>query len=238
MSEPPTQNSQATGDEDHTPAEEQNRMAHSFDTYARRREASDAKQAKHNRKIRRWTRAATIGALIYTAVTGAILLYGIRSFNLNSETARHQLRAYVFLKSGEIDLTGPTTYKSVPIFKNWGQTPAYRVRAWTNSEIREFPLQSELHIRQFGQEQVELGPGAEMWLDHKSEVPLQPTDLGDIRAGRKAFYVWGTIRYIDEFGCPRFINFRLASREEERPGVWSLHTEPAGNNSDQQKCSN
>jgi hypothetical protein len=62
-------------------------MATAFEAYTREQKAANAKAEKHNRKIRRWTRAATVGAILYTFVSGLIFVLTIRGVHEASRQA-------------------------------------------------------------------------------------------------------------------------------------------------------
>ena len=72
---PPKNQQQSSGDSGNPPsAKEQRRIADTFQAYARNNKTHADKDGKHNRKIRRWARAGTIGAWIYTFVTTLIFV--------------------------------------------------------------------------------------------------------------------------------------------------------------------
>jgi hypothetical protein len=51
------------------PPNDEQRIAAAFEAYIRDRKSSDGKNAKHNRKIRQWTRVGVIGGLFYAFLT-------------------------------------------------------------------------------------------------------------------------------------------------------------------------
>jgi hypothetical protein len=116
MSDPPPHQGASGSGGDHPTTEQINRVASAFESYTGQQKATDAKSAKHDRKIRRWTRAATAGALAYTLITTFVLIASIRSIQetrrathyasvaaqaataqakTSEDTEKRQLRAYV-----------------------------------------------------------------------------------------------------------------------------------------------
>ena len=75
---PPDQRTPRSGGYDPT-AEQIKRVAATFEAYVSQNQTGHAQTTKHNRKIRRWTRFATIGAVAYTLITASILVATIRS---------------------------------------------------------------------------------------------------------------------------------------------------------------
>jgi hypothetical protein len=122
------------------------------------------------------------------------------SVKLAEETARRQLRAYVYLDSGEIRkiVNGDRTYIEVrQVFKNYGQTPAYKYRAWGGVLVLDaknpvFPPMKE------GIAETVVGPGQ----IRRAPIagPVSDAELAAIKAKTKAIYVMGWIRYEDAFG--------------------------------------
>lgn len=79
MSDPPPDEGTPSRYADNPTAHEIERLASTFETYTSDNNTNGAEIAKHNKKIRRWTRVATFVALIYTVVTGGVLIASIRS---------------------------------------------------------------------------------------------------------------------------------------------------------------
>src|ERR1700733_13034251 len=76
--DPPPNQRPASAHTDEPAAREIERMAAAFETYTRDNETAYAKTTKHNRKVRWWTRFATIAGLAYTIITALILIASIR----------------------------------------------------------------------------------------------------------------------------------------------------------------
>lgn len=109
MSRVPSDQSAPRSNANNQASEQIHRVANTFEAYTCDQKAADAKNAKNNRKIRRWTRAATVGAIAYTIISAFILIITIRSVyeagraadaasrqaNISNDTEWKQLRAYV-----------------------------------------------------------------------------------------------------------------------------------------------
>jgi hypothetical protein len=79
MSDPPPDQSAASGSRNDPTTEQIKRVAAALESYAAHQEAADAKNAKHNRKVRRWARFATVGAVLSSLITVAVLIVSIIS---------------------------------------------------------------------------------------------------------------------------------------------------------------
>jgi len=111
---PPRHQDGERGNDHYPPREGQRRIADALQTFAGDYKASEAEATKHNRKIRRWTRAATIGAWIYTLITVGILVFSIlgvreagraadaatNQAQTSADTEERQLRPYLFVQPG------------------------------------------------------------------------------------------------------------------------------------------
>jgi hypothetical protein len=148
MLNPPPHQGTPRDDSNNPAAEQIKRVTDTFDSYARHREAAEAKNSKHNRKIRWWTRRATIGAWIYTAITALIFVVTIRSIqearrathaasraadaasrqaDISADTEKRQLRAFVVASAvGSLEnFVRDGAPRSTVTFENVGQTPVY-----------------------------------------------------------------------------------------------------------------
>lgn len=112
-------------------------------------------------------------------------------------TSRRQLRAYVFIDGEEVILWGQTGIRANIKLKNFGSTPGYNFRTWTN--IRVGPsgkavFGSRLPLKQ---ESI-IAPGAEI---QAPSPPLTITEeqLTAIVSGSQSIFVWGEAVYTDAF---------------------------------------
>jgi hypothetical protein len=181
---------------------------------------------------------AALAAAIFTArqayLANKQLTAARDALKVSEETAKRQLRAYMFFVSASItpDAGNPSYYIASIDIKNWGQTPAYNVYSWINAAVIEYPLRSNLVMANPGDENSDVGPGAGFRMEQVIQPTLSDQDLLDIRSGRKQIYVWGTIRYTDAFDQPHHTDFRLRSDREVGPKSWQVRTINVGRNAD------
>jgi hypothetical protein len=214
MSDPPPDQHTRRGGSDKPAAEQIERVATAFETYTSNQKVADAKQAKHNRTVRWWTRVATVGALAYTIITTVILIASIRSIQearrathaanraataatrqaeISEDTEKRQLRAYVYAKpppQGVQDVVAGQTVTAVTAIRNSGQTPAYHMRLRGNAGIGPWPLPPDQIWREgpYGGEMV-LSPETETTTGGRSSSTsasdnLTQSEIDSIRDGR------------------------------------------------------
>jgi hypothetical protein len=127
-------------------------------------------------------------------------------------TAIRQLQAYVHLLKGRA--IGILSIGSAPrillVFKNHGQTPAYRLKleglnhAWG----RTFDSASDMGDPQdfyLGP----MGPTAEINYTGDPLAPITADQINGMNQKVLAFFVFGTLRYEDAFKKARYVKFRL-----------------------------
>ena len=139
---------------------------------------------------------------------------GARTITTMEDTAKRQLRAYVFpIHSGLSNLV----VGGVPAFhvtiKNSGQTPAYRVKHRAAGWITTYPIEGAFpEIPPPGEQMVStnnLGPGGDQVKNGNcSDVPLTAGTMSDLEKGKSAIYVYGEINFRDAFGKDRWVNYR------------------------------
>jgi hypothetical protein len=93
MSDPPPHQRAAASERDNPTAEQIKRVATAFEAYTSQNETAQAKTSKHNRKVRWWTRFASIVALAYSVITATILLATILSIHETRRATRAANRA-------------------------------------------------------------------------------------------------------------------------------------------------
>lgn len=123
------------------------------------------------------------------------------------KTAERQLRAYVFVTESSITDTDRPDIKRIAIsIKNTGQTPAFNVIHWQNSQIFPYPGNPVFPGKQnIPLSTSMLGPGMET--DKLLDVKISPSEGSDILAGTKALYIWGGIEYVDAFKITRHTGY-------------------------------
>jgi hypothetical protein len=163
-------------------------------------------------------------ATLATAIVGVVILVvytaitGYQAY-IAKDTAERQLRAYVsVIVEKHPDFNGQGPIEAVLLFKNTGQTPAFKVRARSVfsvaggntlsdaeiGEIRDYMARMKGHesVMFPGQEfrqSAEPGTGLTLTSDQKISVSM----------GAATFWVNGEVNYTDAFGYPHFTRFRL-----------------------------
>ena len=118
------------------------------------------------------------------------------------DTAKRQLRAYVFVGEAEIIHAGTNMVEAAIKIKNFGQTPAYDVTISTAAQAFNIPGDIAFAPTPVGPDSSRFvfGPGAE----GRHSIPLhtligEPEAMSGLKAGEGALYVYGEIRYRDTF---------------------------------------
>jgi hypothetical protein len=152
-------------------------------------------------------------------LTGALVLVVLCQLRDARKSSKQQLRAYVFGNGGSITLVAPSPGGDMQIhvtyrFKNFGHTPAYKASMWTRVEI--FDADAPVFSQHTGLGNFAIGPGA----NSESQLGrlLTHPELDDIRAEKKAIFVWGEIKYVDAFGKRRYFRFYDRNDGIEIPG--------------------
>jgi hypothetical protein len=151
-------------------------------------------------------------------------------------TAKRQLRAYVFVKDGRIDITPDGTgFVSRINFKNFGQTPAYQYSTWIGGgifQIDDLPFPSKSKPLSERVNRSIVGPSAETPMV-TGPTALSPANLQAIRNETMAIFIWGGVDYVDAFGKSRrfILKMRMTGNETQfGEGVrgWPLTPHPLG----------
>lgn len=148
---------------------------------------------------------------------------------LSDKTAERQLRAYVYIKDATMIHGGDNEVWEADItLRNFGQTPAYEV----TSPCSFFPtMKAEKYTFKEPPKDLvlvpsDMGPGQELHILVASDKPVAPADAALFRRGDAVIFVYGSVKYRDAFGHPRFTDFRL----KYRPPA-SFDAAPEGNKS-------
>lgn len=149
---------------------------------------------------------------IILALSTIFLWVATRDLVINTEnTARRQLRAYVFVVQVEIvDMGTPNVNAAVKI-RNTGQTPAYDVTVSTGANAFNVPGNVTFTP-------TPIGPNSSRFVFGpdglgRYNIPLQSiigaaNRIAAIKTGNGALYVWGEILYKDAFGKGQYTRFR------------------------------
>jgi hypothetical protein len=136
---------------------------------------------------------------------------------------RRQLRAYLFIDSGAIEIRrteqGRMFLTAFIQFKNFGQTPAYNVTQWVRMDILE--KEPEEYLSADGHTSAAVGPGA-VTTSPVNQGPVTKSDIDDINGQRKIVSIWGEITYRDAFRKKRYFRFYSRSGEPIPDRGWQL----------------
>lgn len=131
------------------------------------------------------------------------------------DTAVRQLRAYVFPEA--VTLRKENVWLYDVSFKNFGQTPAYDFSQFTASAVADERAAKESLVAK------REGPTSRTTLPPRHSVrttksqPVTAAEAADIQSGRKCFYVFGELQYIDAFGRFRTTRFRYMHNKDCGP---------------------
>lgn len=205
---------------DHPSAKALHEIARAIHAFAGQHKAEQDKNIKNNRKLRRWTRAATIGTWVYTIFTFFIIIVAIKAFletrraaNIADDAEKRQLRAYVSTTAKSVD--NFNTVRNVIIrlaLKNFGQTPAYHVRICGWASIFSYPMDANYKFPECAYVPNEVTMTAFPQAEYNPDVDklgvLTPTETASVADGTKArIGVYGTTWYTDAFGAEHVTHF-------------------------------
>jgi hypothetical protein len=124
-----------------------------------------------------------------------------------SKTTRAQLRAYIFIHQGGIKLINNDTAIVADItLKNFGATPGYDFKSWTNIRIGN-PDEPIFGQRKTPSQTSIIGPFADLSASSQL-IPITPDERSAINNGIKKIFVWGEAAYMDAFGTNRTFVFK------------------------------
>lgn len=173
-----------------------------------------------------WQRATSDPVAVFTMVLAAstiglwgatIALYVAGKSELRhlEKTSNKQLRAYIFAEAVQADLeidpssgTGKITVKFS--IKNWGQTPAYRIRNACAIERFQHPLPSNFIIpspKWNNPKSTCLGPGQNMF-------QMPSVDYLGVHDNQR-YYLIGLIEYLDAFDIKHTTKFCVSVLTQE-----------------------
>jgi hypothetical protein len=174
-----------------------------------------------------------IFSILLVFVTVGLVLVGWIQARRMRVTARQQLRAYVFVDNIAVyNVTTPLAWEVgnnyqptgaeithsargpfvVMVIKNTGQTPANNVINWGDVILREFPLKGKLPSpsgKALFVTKSSIPTGGVSTKTLSMPTPLLADEVGDLKRGTKAIYVFGYISYRDAFGRRRKTNYRF-----------------------------
>ncbi len=156
-----------------------------------------------------------------------------RSADIASDTARKQLRAYVYVDTARVYNLDKAANRFIVVeTKNFGSTPALNNRFWGGEHVREWPLTSQL-----GAPPSNMRMGVEALPPGRKSIFRVPVDElseweeRELRDGRAGVYFWGRITYDDVNGGSHSTDIRLVC-EGEGLNSGLMHATETGNESD------
>lgn len=136
-----------------------------------------------------------------------------RAVAITRETSKTQLRAYLSINDAIIyQMTGRSDLIIQIKVKNFGQTPAYKVRSSIKSAYAPANVSPYDNEVEFGSRSI-VGPTAE--IEIQDIRPLTVDKLETVVSGTSRIFVWGTAEYEDAFGENRFFKFRARSGQAQ-----------------------
>lgn len=160
--------------------------------------------------------AAQTQAAIEAAVKGAEA--ASKQAATAEDTERRQLRAYVMVevsKSALSDTGTPTIHLNI---RNFGSTPAYNLRHWACYDISSVPDQDadffapDLITKSTEAPGSLIPPHGTIGKEYSGvtckNTQLSTEELNEIKAGTKAIYAIGVMKYRDTFGVERVTEYR------------------------------
>ena len=137
----------------------------------------------------------------------------------SKKTAKSQLRAYVFadMIEGEKLFFNEDNCLSAPlIIKNYGQTPAHRLKCNIFIHPHILPLSESLdHPRFEGGSRGCLAPGQTFRTYPALDKELSDTIITGIQSGEAGVHVWGYLEYVDIFETTQKTKFRMISTGDD-----------------------
>lgn len=134
------------------------------------------------------------------------------------DTEKRQLRSYVMIESSTIGIDSNGKPTDHLVVKNYGLTPTYSFRHWACTVVRDwpdrdrdFPTASMLTDSASAPESL-IAPNGTIMKDAGScfsnEEPISDPVRAEIKAGHKAVFAIGVMKYRDAFGMDRETRYR------------------------------
>lgn len=196
-------------------------------------------EEKPDQGLQKLSENINIGDILIVIFTGVLAFYAFKTWSLSNKTTVRQLRAYISVLGGNATLDGNILDASVGI-KNFGQTPAYKVRMVMRIEVGVFqtPLEFPINVDQIIGSVALLGPGCDV--SCQASVEITAALLTQISEKQATIKAWGIVNYEDAFEEKRFHIFRFSMNgplsnihigNETRVG-WALVADPQGHEAD------
>jgi hypothetical protein len=152
-----------------------------------------------------------LGALLLTLLAvSAAAIVAVRALRLARDTARRELRAYVFPIYAHIRDVRASRPTFVIDVKNFGQTPAYGLRMKTALQSGSHPLDTKLVPEvQNSIATAQLAPQATLFDEIALNHSLSANEISALAEGSAAIYLFGEIEYFDIYKKKRWTTFRM-----------------------------
>jgi hypothetical protein len=165
------------------------------------------------------------------ALSTIFLWFATRDLVARSQDfSKMQLRAY--LGPSETFITGVAVGERPVIestIRNFGQTPAYRVRYWSDAKLMDTTGERFERIAYEAGEKT-VNPGRDGFtIKSRVAEALTEEDMSKIKLGTASIYFYGLIIYRDAFGRNRKTQFRLQHGGPRLAGSEDLTISPKGN---------
>jgi len=188
----------------------------SSDISAEKRDA-EAKDREQKASYERWTTISTVIIAAFTVILGisTVLLWvetkktarftGLTAKTMQ-ETAKKELRAYVFAIPDKDMDHGYYWYRSVPlIIRNFGKTPAYKCATSLYIGVFKYPLENPIsnmfdHASLLATSaRPVLAPGGHV-RQYTQHIDLDFSQIDGIKGRQYAIFISSEVVYIDAFG--------------------------------------
>jgi hypothetical protein len=167
---------------------------------------------------------AVFNGLLVVVTTGLIFV-GMMTIRKMRITEERQLRAYVLLETGFVELAADEASVAIEVrLKNYGQTPAYRVTSWMEGTVALIDANPFTVNPQGAADasKATVGPNANITARADKE-PFTAAYLAGLRNRTHAFFIWGGTEYVDAFKRKRRFIFRTSMTGPETPVPMSLN---------------
>jgi hypothetical protein len=200
----------------HNPSEKAVEEPQSPAPYVAARKQQNASDAHNYEWWAKFFNDLKVTDVLLTIFTGVLAVYTAALFYATRElwkagerqiihleaTAKRQLRAYVFIQSAEVRLVNnDTAVMALMVLKNFGQTPGYQFKTWTNIRIGDINEQAFGERKPAAQDSI-IGPSADLSAPSQF-IPITQAERDAVNSGTKKIYVWGEAVYTDAFGTGR-----------------------------------
>jgi hypothetical protein len=163
-----------------------------------------------------WSLSDKIAAIASAAGVLQVIAL-IATIAVTRRHGRQQLRAYVGISHFEQQQNLSATIRvqgkafALVAIRNFGQTPAYRIRTRASVKVREHPLQYGLLTSDAkkGNSETTLYPGETLTIRFETDEPLTTDQIASIGSGAAAIFAYGRVTYRDAFNRNRITDFCL-----------------------------